>query len=96
VKEIGVRKVLGASLTQLVALLSKDLISLVFIAFVIASPLAWWAMNTWLQNFAYRTSISWWVFGICGFGMLAIAFIVLGIRTVRAAAANPVKNLRTE
>lgn len=96
VKEIGVRKVLGASLTQLVALLSKDLISLVFIAFIIASPVAWWAMNTWLQNFAYRTSISWWVFATCGLGMLIIAFIVLGIRTVKAAAANPVKNLRTE
>lgn len=96
VKEIGVRKVLGASLSQLVALLSKDLISLVLIAFIIASPVAWWAMNTWLQNFAYRTSIAWWVFATCGLGMLAIAFIVLGIRTVRAAAANPVKNLRTE
>ena len=70
--------------------------SLVLIAFIIASPVAWWAMNTWLQNFAYRTSIAWWVFATCGLGMLAIAFIVLGIRTVRAAAANPVKNLRTE
>ncbi|MBX9781796.1 MAG: ABC transporter permease [Chitinophagaceae bacterium] len=95
-KEIGVRKVLGASVTQLVALLSKDLMSPVLIAFVIASPLAWLAMNNWLQDFVYRTQIGWWVFAVCGLSMLLIAIIVLGIRTVRAALANPVKSLRTE
>jgi ABC-type antimicrobial peptide transport system permease subunit len=95
-KEIGVRKVLGASILQLVSLLSKDLVSLVLIAFVIASPLAWWAMNTWLQDFAYRTNISWWIFAACGISMALIAIIVLGIRTIKAANANPVKSLRTE
>lgn len=95
-KEIGVRKVLGASVTQLVTLLSKDLVSLVMIAFVIASPLAWLAMNNWLQDFAFRTQISWWVFVVCGFGMLLLAVIVLGIRTVKAALTTPVKSLRTE
>lgn len=95
-KEIGVRKVLGASVAQLVALLSKDLLSLVLIAFVIAAPLAWMAMNKWLQDFAYRTQISWWVFAACGISMLVIALLVLGIRTIKAAIANPVKSLRTE
>ena len=95
-KEIGVRKVLGASITQIVSLLSKDLVSLVLIAFVIASPLAWLAMNTWLQDFVYRTQISWWVFALCGISMLLLAIVVLGIRTVKAAMANPVKSLRTE
>jgi putative ABC transport system permease protein len=95
-KEIGVRKVLGASVTQLVALLSKDLVSLVLIAFVIAAPLAWLAMNNWLQDFAYRTQIGWWVFAVCGISMLLLAMIVLSIRTVKAALANPVKSLRTE
>jgi ABC-type antimicrobial peptide transport system permease subunit len=95
-KEIGVRKVLGASITQLVTLLSKDLVSLVLIAFVIASPLAWWAMSTWLQDFAYRTNISWWIFAVCGISMLLIAVVVLGFRTIKAAISNPVKSLRTE
>lgn len=95
-KEIGVRKVLGASVTQIVSLLSKDLVSLVLIAFVIAAPLAWLAMNKWLQDFVYRTQVSWWVFATCGISMLLIAIIVLSIRTVRAAIANPVKSLRTE
>ena len=95
-KEIGVRKVLGASVVQIVSLLSKDLLSLVLIAFVIATPLAWLAMNNWLQDFAYRTNISWWVFAACGISMLAIALVLLSIRTVRAALTNPVKSLRTE
>lgn len=95
-KEIGVRKVLGASVTQIVSLLSKDLVSLVLIAFIIAAPLAWLAMNKWLQDFVYRTQISWWVFAVCGISMLLLAVFVLGIRTVKAAMANPVKSLRTE
>ena len=95
-KEIGVRKVLGASVTQIVSLLSRDLVSLVLAAFIIASPLAWLAMNKWLQDFVYRTQISWWVFAVCGVSMLLIAVIVLSIRTIKAAMANPVKSLRTE
>ncbi|HMK18501.1 MAG TPA: ABC transporter permease [Chitinophagaceae bacterium] len=95
-KEIGVRKVLGASVVQIVSLLSKDLLSLVLIAFIIATPLAWLAMNNWLQDFAYRTNISWWVFAACGVSMLLIALVLLSIRTVRAALTNPVKSLRTE
>jgi putative ABC transport system permease protein len=95
-KEIGVRKVLGASLSQLVALLSKDLVLLVLIAFVIASPLAWLAMTKWLQNFVYRTHIGWQIFVACGCCMVLLAMVVMGIRTVKAALANPVKSLRTE
>ena len=95
-KEIGVRKVLGASVTQIVSLLSKDLVSLVLIAFLIAAPLAWLAMNSWLEDFAYRTNISWWIFAACGSSMLIIAVVLLSIRTIRAALTNPVKSLRTE
>ena len=95
-KEIGVRKVLGASVVQIVSLLSKDLLSLVMIAFIIATPLAWLAMRNWLQDFAYRTNISWWVFAACGISMLVIALVLLSIRTVKAALTNPVKSLRTE
>ncbi|HTD92591.1 MAG TPA: FtsX-like permease family protein, partial [Chitinophagaceae bacterium] len=95
-KEIGVRKVLGASSSQIVALLSKDFVALVMIAFVIALPLAWMAMDHWLQDFAYRTAMSWWIFAITGAGMILIAVLILGIRTVRAALENPVRSLRSE
>ena len=95
-KEIGVRKVLGASVSQLVSMISKDFILLVLLAFVIATPLAWLGMNKWLENFAYRTEISWWIFLISGTGMIVIALITLGFQTVRAALANPVESLRTE
>jgi ABC-type antimicrobial peptide transport system permease subunit len=95
-KEIGVRKVLGASVIQLASLLSKELVSLVLIAFIIALPLAWWMTNQWLQDFVYRTSLSWWVFAISGTGMVLIAIIILSIRTIKSAMANPVKSLRTE
>ncbi len=95
-KEIGVRKVLGASVMQIVSLLSKDFIALVAIAFFIALPVAWWAMNSWLQDFSYRTSLSWWVFGATGTGMLLIAILTLSIRTIKSAIANPAKSLRTE
>jgi putative ABC transport system permease protein len=95
-KEIGVRKVLGATVSQLVTLLSKDFVRLVLIAFVIATPLAWLGMNQWLQNFAYRTNISWWIFGAAGLLMIVVAFITLSFQTIKAAIANPVKSLRTE
>ena len=95
-KEIGVRKVLGASVVQIVSLLSKDFVALVLVAFLIALPLAWWAMNNWLQDFVYRTSLSWWVFAITGAGMILIAMLILSIRTIKSAIENPVKSLRTE
>ena len=95
-KEIGVRKVLGASVAQIVSLLSKDFILLVMIGFAIAAPLAWWAMNRWLEDFAYRTSISWWVFAASGLAMIVVALLTLSIQTIRSAVANPVSSLRTE
>jgi ABC-type antimicrobial peptide transport system permease subunit len=95
-KEIGVRKVLGASVSQIVSLLSKDFVQLVLIAFVIAAPIAWWAMHKWLENFAYKTNFSWWVFGLSGIGMLIVALLTLSIQTIRSAVANPVNSLRTE
>lgn len=95
-KEIGIRKVLGASVVQIVSLLSKDFISLVLVAFIIALPVSWWAMHNWLQDFVYRTSLSWWVFAVSGAGMITIALFILSIRTIKSAMVNPVKNLRTE
>jgi ABC-type antimicrobial peptide transport system permease subunit len=95
-KEIGVRKVLGASVTQIVSLLSKEFLRLVLLAFIIASPLAWWAMNKWLEDFAYRTNFSWWIFALSGISMFVIAFLTLSIQTIRSAVVNPVKSLRTE
>ena len=95
-KEIGVRKVLGASVSQIVSLLSKDFMSLVLLAFVIAAPLAWLIMKNWLNDFAYRTTFSWWIFGLSGMAMITMALLTLSIKTVRSALANPVKSLRTE
>jgi len=95
-KEIGIRKVVGATVTHLVTLLSKDFLKLIIIAFIIAIPFAWWAANTWLQSFAYKTTLSWWVFASGGIIMMLLAFIILGIRTVKAANANPVHALRSE
>lgn len=95
-KEIGIRKVIGATVTQLVTLLSKDFLRLVVIAFVIAVPIAWWGSHAWLQNFAYKTTLNWWIFLAGGVSMLLIAFVILGIRTFKAARANPVTALRSE
>lgn len=95
-KEIGIRKVLGASLPGIVTLLSKDFLKLVVVALVIATPLAWYFMNKWLQDFAYRINISWWVFFAAGALAVFIAFITIGFQAVKAAIANPVKSLRTE
>ena len=96
IKEIGVRKVLGASVTGIVALLSKDFLKLVGIAIIIASPVAWWVMNKWLQDFAYRTNISWSVFAVTIVAAMLIALITISFQAIRAAVANPVKSLRTE
>lgn len=95
-KEIGVRKVLGASVTEIVQLLSKDFIRLVLLAFILAIPIAWYGMHQWLQNFAYRTSMSWWVFAATGLLMILVALLTLSIQTIRAASVNPVKSLRSE
>jgi putative ABC transport system permease protein len=95
-KEIGVRKVLGASVINITALLSKDFLKLVLLAFVIASPLAWWAMHNWLQDFAYRIQISWSLFIYSGITALLIALFAVSFQAIKAAMANPVKSLKTE
>ncbi|WP_019987665.1 ABC transporter permease [Rudanella lutea] len=95
-KEIGVRKVLGASVPGLVALISKDFLKLVLIAVVIAAPVAWYAMNAWLQDFAYKIDIEWWVFAGAGLLALVIAFVTVSFQSVKAALMNPVKSLRAE
>jgi ABC-type antimicrobial peptide transport system permease subunit len=96
IKEIGIRKVLGASIGNIVGILSKDFVRLVLLASLLAIPLSWWAMNKWLDNFAYKTSINWWLFAGSTLFMMVIALITLSIQTVRAASANPVESLRTE
>ena len=96
VKEIGVRKVLGASVTNIVTLLTKDFVLLVCIAFAVAAPLAYWGINKWLQDFAYRINIGWVVFAIAGGAAVAIALITVSFQAIKAAIANPVKSLRTE
>jgi predicted permease len=95
-KEIGIRKVLGASVAGIVQLLSKEYLRLVVIAIVLATPVAWWAMNKWLENFAYRIHVQWWMFALAGLAGLAIALLTVGFHAVKAAMANPVKSLRTE
>jgi putative ABC transport system permease protein len=96
IKEIGIRKVMGASVPHIVSMLSKDFLKLVLVASVITFPVAWWAMNKWLQDFAYRTELSWWVFAAAGLLALLIALITVSFQAIKAAMANPVKSLRTE
>jgi putative ABC transport system permease protein len=95
-KEIAVRKVMGAAVTDIVGLLTKDMMKLILIAFVIASPVAWLAMTKWLQAFAYRISIPWWTFLLTGGIALIIAALTVSFQTIKAAVANPVKNLRAD
>ena len=95
-KEIGIRKVLGASVFRITQLLSGDFLKLVALAIVIASPVAWWAMNKWLQDFAYRINIEWWVFAIAGMLALVVALLTISYQSIKAAVQNPVKSLRTE
>jgi putative ABC transport system permease protein len=96
VKEIGIRKVLGASVSGIVKLLSKDFLLLVSIAIIIATPIAWYVMNNWLQDFAYRITISWWMFLLSGCITILIALITVSFQAIKAAVANPVESLRTE
>ncbi|MBN8790566.1 MAG: ABC transporter permease, partial [Terrimonas sp.] len=96
VKEMGIRKVLGASVLSILHLMTKDFLLLVFIALVIAIPVSWFATHQWLQNFAYRTDVGWWVFLLSGLLLLFIALLTVTFQTIRAALANPVKSLRTE
>ncbi len=95
-KEIGIRKVLGANISTIVRMLSLDFIKLVFISILIATPVAWWAMNKWLQDFAYRINIQWWVLVIAGLVAILIAFMTISFQSIKAALANPVKSLRSE
>lgn len=95
-KEIGVRKVLGANVYHIVLLLSKEFVRLVVISFLIAFPIAWWAMNKWLENYEYHTSLSWWMFAAAGIVALLIAIATISFQSIKAAIANPVKSLRTE
>ena len=95
-KEIGVRKVLGASVSQITVMLCKDFVLLVTVSIVIASPVAWWFMHQWLQDFPYRVTISWWIFLVAGLSAIGIALITVSFRAIKAATANPAKSLRTE
>jgi len=95
-KEIGIRKILGASTTSITTMLSKDFIRLVLIAFVIASPIAWWAMNKWLQDYQYHITIGWWMFALAAVIVLLIALITVSFQSIKAAIANPVESLRME
>jgi putative ABC transport system permease protein len=95
-KELGVRKVLGATVEGLVMLLSKDLVKLVLISVLLASPVAWYFMNEWLDDFPYRITISWWMFAVAGALAVVLALLTVSFQTVKAALSNPVKNLRTE
>jgi ABC-type antimicrobial peptide transport system permease subunit len=96
VKEIGIRKVLGASIVQINTLLCKDFLLLIIIAFVIATPIAYWALDNWLQDFANRTELSWWLFAGSGIAMILLALIIMSIKTIATAMSNPAKSLRTE
>jgi len=96
VKEIGIRKVLGASVNGIVQLISRDFLKLVIIAIIIAIPVAWWAMSKWLEGFAYRIHITWWVFALAGLLSIFIAFITISFQAMKAALANPVDSLRSE
>ena len=95
-KEISIRKVLGATSRDIILILSRDFLGLVMIASLIAFPLAWWAMHKWLQDFAYRVNISWWIFGQAGSAAILISFATISFQALKAAIANPVKNLRAE
>jgi putative ABC transport system permease protein len=95
-KEIGIRKVLGASISGIVTLLSKDFLKLVLISIVIGTPLAWWTMSKWLQGFSYKVAVSWWMFALAGILAILIAFLTVSFQAIKAAVVNPTKSLKTE
>jgi putative ABC transport system permease protein len=95
-KEIGVRKVLGASVVNLWSMLSKDFLLLVFISLLLAMPAAWYLMSTWLEKYAYRSTIAWWIFVASGVGALLITLLTVSFQSIKAAMANPVNSLRSE
>jgi putative ABC transport system permease protein len=95
-KEIGIRKVNGAKISEILVMLNKDFVKWVAIAFVIATPIAWYAMNKWLENFAYKTELSWWIFALAGMLALGIALLTVSLQSWRAATRNPVEALRYE
>ena len=95
-QEIGIRKVLGATESSIVRLLSKDFLVLVLLAFVIASPIAWYALQQWLEGFAYRVAVPWWIFVLAGLSATLIAMLTVSVQSVKAATANPVDSLRNE
>jgi putative ABC transport system permease protein len=96
IKEIGIRKVLGASVSVISVTLSKDFVKLVFIAILVASPVAWYFANKWLQNYAYKITLSWWLFALSGLGAVLVAILTISYQTIKAATTNPVKSLRSE
>ena len=95
-KEIGIRKIIGASVADIVTLLCKDFVVLICIAILVASPVAWFVMNQWLEEFAYRLPIRWWIFAVAGATAIAIALLTVSVQAMKAAVANPAKSLRTD
>jgi putative ABC transport system permease protein len=96
VKEIGMRKILGATIPSLIALLSKDFIKLVLVACCIAFPIAWWGAGLWLEEYAYHIKVTWWVFALAGILATGIALLTISYQAIKTALANPVKSLRSE
>lgn len=96
VKEIGIRKVFGVSVANVMLLLSKEPVKLIVMAFMIASPIAYWVMNQWLENYQYKVDMGWWVFALTGSGILLLALAIISIQTIRSALTNPVNSLKHE
>nr|WP_285897982.1 FtsX-like permease family protein [Antarcticibacterium sp. W02-3] len=95
-REIGIRKLLGANLKTITTLIGRDFLLLVFLATLISIPISWWAVNQWLQDFAYKASLDWWIYASAGIIVLIIAIVTVSFQTVKAAMQNPVDSLRTE